>query len=70
MKCACRLCQKFFAQFRCNAPDECDCPRCQGMCEKYLDDSGNEKDVSDEEEQRLSDLAEEQVEQHAWLGKG
>lgn len=29
----CRFCEKFFARFRCNAPDECDCPKCQGMCE-------------------------------------
>jgi hypothetical protein len=29
----CRFCKEFFAQFRCNAPDECDCPKCQGYCE-------------------------------------
>lgn len=28
----CDLCQRFFQQFRCNAPEECDCPKCQGMC--------------------------------------
>ena len=29
----CRHCARFFARFRCNAPGECDCPRCQGYCE-------------------------------------
>jgi hypothetical protein len=29
----CDKCSRFFARFRCNAPDECDCPKCQGMCE-------------------------------------
>lgn len=29
----CRHCRKFFSSYRCNAPDECDCPRCQGFCE-------------------------------------
>jgi hypothetical protein len=28
----CKLCEKFFARYRCNKPDECDCPKCQGMC--------------------------------------
>ena len=29
----CRFCQDFFERFRCNSPDECDCPRCSGLCE-------------------------------------
>ena len=29
----CGYCPNFFDRFRCNAPDECDCPRCQGLCE-------------------------------------
>jgi len=29
----CPRCQTFFAQFKCNSPDECDCPKCQGLCE-------------------------------------
>jgi len=29
----CDFCKRFFARFRCNKPDECDCPKCQGMCE-------------------------------------
>jgi hypothetical protein len=29
----CKYCKKFFAKYKCNAPDECDCPKCQGMCE-------------------------------------
>ncbi len=29
-------CDKFFASFKCNKPEDCDCPRCQGYCEcKY-----------------------------------
>ena len=28
----CRFCKKFFSRFRCNAPGECDCPKCQGLC--------------------------------------
>ena len=33
----CSKCRRFFAQYRCAAPDECDCPRCQGMCECRLE---------------------------------
>lgn len=29
----CIQCQSFFERFRCNSPDECDCPKCQGTCE-------------------------------------
>lgn len=29
----CERCQRFFSKYRCNKPEECDCPRCQGMCE-------------------------------------
>lgn len=31
----CRFCTKFFAQYSCakNWVGECDCPKCQGMCE-------------------------------------
>ena len=28
----CDMCKKFFERFRCNSPDECDCPKCQGLC--------------------------------------
>lgn len=28
----CSYCTRFFASFRCNAPGECDCPPCQGIC--------------------------------------
>jgi DNA (cytosine-5)-methyltransferase 1 len=30
---SCEKCRNFFSLYRCNAPDECDCPHCQGMCE-------------------------------------
>ncbi|MBK7822954.1 MAG: hypothetical protein IPJ61_18390 [Tessaracoccus sp.] len=29
----CEKCSAFFSRFSCNAPDECDCPRCQVYCE-------------------------------------
>lgn len=29
----CNRCAAFLERFRCNSPDECDCPRCQGLCE-------------------------------------
>lgn len=29
----CPKCVEFFAVYRCNSPDECDCPKCQGLCE-------------------------------------
>ncbi len=31
----CIMCKKFFVEysFRCNKPEECDCPKCQGFCE-------------------------------------
>jgi hypothetical protein len=29
----CTKCSEFEERFRCNAPDECDCPKCQGLCE-------------------------------------
>lgn len=29
----CKYCERFFSMYRCNKPDECDCPKCQGMCE-------------------------------------
>lgn len=32
MKKVCPKCETFFARFKCNAPDECDCPQCQGLC--------------------------------------
>lgn len=28
----CIECRKFNSQYRCNAPGECDCPKCQGFC--------------------------------------
>jgi hypothetical protein len=33
MKNECDYCKRFFARYRCNKPDECDCPKCQGYCE-------------------------------------
>lgn len=41
----CRYCEGFFASYRCNKPDECDCPKCQGYCEckKKGSDSFEEK---------------------------
>lgn len=29
---ACGRCRSFFSKFRCNSPEECDCPRCQELC--------------------------------------
>ena len=29
----CGPCRQFDHRFACNAPGECDCPRCQGICE-------------------------------------
>lgn len=29
----CKHCETFFASHRCNKPEECDCPKCQGICE-------------------------------------
>lgn len=29
----CKKCEAFFSLFRCNSPNDCDCPRCQGYCE-------------------------------------
>lgn len=29
----CKACEEFFDRFRCNSPDECDCPKCSGLCE-------------------------------------
>jgi hypothetical protein len=34
----CKQCEKFFERFRCNAPCECDCPKCSGLCECGLDE--------------------------------
>jgi DNA (cytosine-5)-methyltransferase 1 len=31
----CGRCKRFFPKYRCNSPEECDCPKCQGMCECY-----------------------------------
>lgn len=28
----CNACEYFFSKYRCNAPMECDCPKCQGYC--------------------------------------
>ena len=44
----CTKCERFFAQFKCNAPDECDCPKCQGMCgcAVGLPTTGNEASMS------------------------
>lgn len=33
----CTKCQQFFERYRCNAPDECDCPKCQGYCKCVTD---------------------------------
>jgi len=29
----CKECKEFFARFRHNPAGECDCPKCQGLCE-------------------------------------
>ena len=29
----CPMCRDFFSKYRCNSPEECDCPKCQGLCE-------------------------------------
>lgn len=29
----CGYCREFRSKYRCNAPDECDCPKCSGLCE-------------------------------------
>lgn len=29
----CGFCKEYFQHSGCNAPNECDCPRCQGYCE-------------------------------------
>lgn len=29
----CRYCEQFFEQYKHNPDGECDCPKCQGMCE-------------------------------------
>jgi hypothetical protein len=29
----CAKCNAFFARYRCNKPQECDCPKCQGYCD-------------------------------------
>ena len=44
----CVKCEQFFARFKCNAPDECDCPKCQGMCScaTGLPTTGNEAGMS------------------------
>jgi hypothetical protein len=34
-------CDRFFAKYRCAVPLDCDCPRCQGYCEKC--ESGERK---------------------------
>lgn len=36
----CKWCREYFKRFRCNAPNECDCPECQGYCQCHA--SGNE----------------------------
>lgn len=28
----CKLCEEFFCKYRCNSPEECDCPKCSGLC--------------------------------------
>ena len=37
---SCKYCQWFFAVHRCSAQThgECDCPKCQGMCECHIKD--------------------------------
>lgn len=32
MKKVCPKCERFLERFKCNAPEECDCPKCQGLC--------------------------------------
>jgi hypothetical protein len=44
----CRYCNRFFDTFKCSGADECDCPRCSGLCEceRYGD---RDEDVHDDE---------------------
>ena len=35
----CNRCTTFFAIYRCGAPEECDCPKCQGLCECDSDEN-------------------------------
>lgn len=39
--CHCDKCKSFFSRFKCNSPDECDCPVCQGMCECHQETERN-----------------------------
>jgi molecular chaperone GrpE len=41
----CGYCERFFAQYACSAAlGECDCPRCQGLCECDLPDNAPDDD--------------------------
>lgn len=40
----CDPCREFFVRFRCNAPLECDCPKCQGLCECEAQNEGEEEE--------------------------
>lgn len=65
----CSKCRRFFARYRCNAPGECDCPRCQGMCScEIVDQVVFPKDDGEADVQR----AEERVEagQARWSATG
>lgn len=39
----CRFCDEYFNRFRCGAPDECDCPICQGYCECSQEEDEDDK---------------------------
>ena len=62
----CPACLAFFDRFRCNSPDECDCPRCQGYClceheKENIDRLGPDYRLP---EQYYSDLAHEKRRRH------
>lgn len=31
----CTKCEEFLSKYSCNSPDECDCPKCQGLCDCF-----------------------------------
>jgi len=52
----CDQCTAFFAQYKCNTPLECDCPKCQGQCNcNYLAEyKNNEIEIDNLQHRRNS----------------
>lgn len=44
----CPACERFFKLYKCNYPDECDCPNCQGLCLCYDDKDKEEEEDHDQ----------------------